>query len=72
MRGGLERVASSIFRGTSIDVTVGEQTHSTTVHLVILTNPMLLKGPVRELIPVQVPSVLEHEVVAIDFRVSHS
>ena len=90
-----------------LDVTVWEQQQSMTVHLVNLTNPMLMKGPIRELIPigeqtvrvrvpagrevtgvrllragtapsvrhdgggliVQVPSVLEHEVVAIDFRV---
>ena len=88
-----------------LDVTVWEQAHSMTVHLVNLTNPMMMKGPVRELIPVdeqvvrvkvpqdrsvarvhllragiapevtqtrgaitiRVPSVLEHEVVAIDF-----
>jgi hypothetical protein len=76
-----------------------------TVHLVNLTNPMMMKGPLRELIPVgeqvvrllvppekqvarvhllragispdvqvesgaiivRVPSVLEHEVIAVDF-----
>jgi hypothetical protein len=90
-----------------LDVTVWEQKHSMTVHLVNLTNPMLMKGPIRELIPVgeqsvrlcvpagrqiaavrllragtaadvryeagnitvRVPSVLEHEVVAVDFTV---
>ena len=90
-----------------LDVTVWEQQQSMTVHLVNLTNPMLMKGPIRELIPVgeqtvrvcvpagrevtgvrllragtapsvrhaggglivQVPSVLDHEVVAIDFVV---
>jgi hypothetical protein len=36
-----------------IDITVWRQEHSMTVHLVNLTNPMLLKGPFRELIPVQ-------------------
>jgi hypothetical protein len=35
-----------------IDVTVWEQQHSMTVHLVNLTNPMMMKGPFRELIPV--------------------
>ncbi len=35
-----------------IDVTVWEQEHSMTVHLVNLTNPMMMKGPFRELIPV--------------------
>ena len=36
-----------------IDVTVWRQQDSMTVHLVNLTNPMLMKGPFRELIPVQ-------------------
>jgi hypothetical protein len=89
-----------------LDVTVWEQKNSMTVHLVNLTNPMMMKGPIRELIPVgeqtvrlrlpagrqvadvrllragtapqvrydeggitvRVPSILEHEVVAVDFR----
>lgn len=88
-----------------LDVTVWRQKNSLTVHLVNLTNPMMMKGPVRELIPlaaqqirvrlpndleprtvrllaagtplkflrdgayltVTVPSILDHEVVAIDF-----
>ncbi|MCC6458019.1 MAG: beta-galactosidase trimerization domain-containing protein [Caldilineaceae bacterium] len=88
-----------------LDVTVWQQKKSMTVHLVNLTNPMMMKGPLRELIPVgeqvvrllmppekqvarvhllragispdvrvesgaitvRVPSVLEHEVVAVDF-----
>jgi len=86
-----------------LDVTAWHQSHSATVHLVNLTNPMMMKGPVREPVPVgpqvvrvrlpgerpsrvrllvagttvhprrsgdwlevTVPSVLEHEVVAID------
>lgn len=87
-----------------LDVVVWRQKHSMTVHLVNLTNPMMMKGPVRELIPVgeqkvavclpggtrprrvhllaaqrsvryslagtwlklKVPSVLDHEIVAID------
>jgi len=87
-----------------LDVTVWRQKGSMTVHLVNLTNPMMMKGPVRELIPVGplqiklrlpegvrprrvrllaanknlpvertgqhirivVPSVLDHEIVAID------
>ena len=87
-----------------LDVTLWRQKDSITVHLVNLTNPMMMKGPVRELIPVgeqkvhvrlpagaqakrvrllaaatklpvkqtgqylrvTVPSVLDHEVVAID------
>jgi hypothetical protein len=87
-----------------LDVTAWRQKDSITVHLVNLTNPMMMKGPVRELIPVgeqqvrvrlpdgkkpkkvqlltagiepatrnsgafyeiTVPSILVHEVVAID------
>ena len=87
-----------------LDVTLWRQKQSLTVHLVNLTNPMMMKGPVRELIPigeqtvrlrlpdgmrakqvqllaadkaarvkrsgpylnVTVPSILDHEVVAID------
>jgi hypothetical protein len=87
-----------------LDVTVWRQTNSMTVHLVNLTNPMMMKGPFRELIPVGeqrvvvrlpvgaparkvhllvagrdlpldqaggrltalVPSIRDHEVVAID------
>jgi hypothetical protein len=35
-----------------IDVTVWRQKASMTVHLVNLTNPMMMKGPLREVIPV--------------------
>jgi Hypothetical glycosyl hydrolase 6/Beta-galactosidase trimerisation domain len=35
-----------------IDVTVWRQRDSLTVHLVNLTNPMMMKGPLREVIPV--------------------
>ena len=35
-----------------LDVTAWRQKNSLTVHLVNLTNPMMMKGPVRELIPV--------------------
>jgi len=34
-----------------IDVSVWRQRASITVHLVNLTNPMMMKGPVREIIP---------------------
>lgn len=89
-----------------LDVTVWRQKDSLTVHLVNLTNPMLMKGPVRELLPVgeqrvrlrlprgssarrvqflvgktaprvrrtaewlelAVPSVLAHEVIAVDLE----
>jgi len=37
-----------------LDVTVWRQEHSMTVHLVNLTNPMMMKGPFRELLPVSV------------------
>ena len=87
-----------------LDVTIWRQKESLTVHLVNLTNPMMMKGPLREFIPVPpqtvavrlpdgqrakkvqllvagrlvdaqaangtirvtVPSILDHEVVAID------
>ena len=89
-----------------LDVTIWRQKNSMTVHLVNLTNPMMLKGPFRELLPVgeqkirvrvpdgvkvasakflaagvapkmvqeealltvSVPSVLDHEVLAIDLE----
>jgi hypothetical protein len=35
-----------------LDVTYWKQKESLTVHLVNLTNPMMMKGPVRELVPV--------------------
>ena len=35
-----------------LDVTVWQQKESMTVHLVNLTNPMMMKGPFRELIPI--------------------
>jgi hypothetical protein len=35
-----------------LDVTVWRQKDSLTVHLVNLTNPMMMKGPVRELLPI--------------------
>ena len=87
-----------------LDVTAWRQHDSLTVHLVNLTNPMMMKGPIRELLPIgeqrvrvrlpagaqpkrvrllaaetsprverdgddlqiAVPSILDHEVVAID------
>jgi hypothetical protein len=89
-----------------LDVTVWRQAESMTVHLVNLTNPMMMKGPFRELMPVgaqevrvrmpetkeiqgvrllgaeltrpiqvsdgylviRVPSILDHEVIAIDLE----
>ncbi|PYQ76102.1 MAG: hypothetical protein DMG04_04730, partial [Acidobacteria bacterium] len=35
-----------------LDVTIWRQKASMTVHLVNLTNPMMMKGPVRELLPI--------------------
>jgi hypothetical protein len=35
-----------------LDVTIWRQKSSLTVHLVNLTNPMMMKGPLRELIPI--------------------
>ena len=35
-----------------LDVSVWSQRNSITVHLVNLTNPMMMKGPVREIIPI--------------------
>ena len=35
-----------------IDVAVWRQRSSMTVHLVNLTNPMMMKGPFRELLPI--------------------
>ena len=89
-----------------LDVTVWRQRQSMTVHLVNLTNPMMMKGPIRELIPIgpqqvrlrlpartrartirllaanrtppvkregqflylTVPSILDHEIVAVDLQ----
>jgi hypothetical protein len=34
-----------------LDLSIWEQKSSMTVHLVNLTNPMMMKGPVREAIP---------------------
>jgi hypothetical protein len=87
-----------------LDVTIFRQKQSMTVHLVNLTNPMMMKGPIREFIPsppqevtipipqgiktgkvkllvsartpqvrqtngaisLTIPSILDHEVIAID------
>ena len=87
----------------TLDVTMWRQKDSLTVHLVNLTNPMMMKGPIREFIPtppqqvsvrlpqgrkarrvqllvgktpavhdangtvtLTIPSILDHEVIAID------
>jgi len=36
-----------------LDITVWQQEKSMTIHLVNLTNPMMMKGPIRELIPLK-------------------
>ena len=35
-----------------LDVALWEQKNSMTLHLVNLTNPMMLKGPAREIVPI--------------------
>lgn len=40
-----------------LDIAVWRQTNSMTVHLVNLTNPMMMKGPVREIIPLPAQAV---------------
>ena len=59
-RGGLggQRTASGDGDGPGVlDVTVWRQKDSMTVHLVNLTNPMMMKGPVREFIPLPAQQV---------------
>jgi hypothetical protein len=43
-----------------LDTTVWRQKSSITVHLVNLTNPMMMKGPIREVIPVDAQRVRVH------------
>ena len=40
-----------------IDIAIWSQQNSMTVHLVNLTNPMMMKGPVREIIPISAQRV---------------
>jgi hypothetical protein len=42
-----------------LDVTVWRQEDSMTVHLVNLTNPMMMKGPFRELLPVSAEAAIK-------------
>jgi hypothetical protein len=57
-----------------MDVTTWRQEKSMTVHLVNLTNPMMMKGPIRELIPVdaevkiRVPASLKVTAVKLLMR----
>jgi len=41
-----------------LDITIWQQKQSMTVHLVNLTNPMMMKGPYRELIPLSEQKVI--------------
>jgi hypothetical protein len=51
-------IAPLIVEGKGIlDVAIFEQKNSLTVHLVNLTNPMMMKGPVREVIPTSMQKV---------------
>src|SRR5205814_862187 len=40
-----------------LDISVWSQKDSITAHLVNLTNPMMLKGPIREIIPISAQKV---------------
>ena len=53
-----ERQPATVLGPGVIDVTVWRQKNSLTVHLVNLTNPMMMKGPIRELIAIGEQSVL--------------
>jgi hypothetical protein len=49
----MNEAAPVIVKGPGLlDVTVWRQRDSMTVHLVNLTNPMMMKGPLREIIPI--------------------
>ena len=58
-----------------LDVSVWTQENSMTVHLVNLTNPMMMKGPVREILPIpsqqvrlQIPK--DHKVTGVKLLVA--
>jgi hypothetical protein len=60
-----------------IDVSIWQQKNSVTAHMVNLTNPMTMKGPVRELIPsppqnvrIRIPKA--RQVKSIHFLVGQS
>ncbi len=46
-----EKLPVTVLGQGILDITVWQQRQSMTVHLVNLTNPMMMKGPIRELIP---------------------
>jgi len=47
-----EPVPISVEVKCMLDISILEQQDSMTVHLVNLTNPMMLEGPVREIVPI--------------------
>jgi hypothetical protein len=54
IRWALDEVPAAEVQGPGVlDVTCWRQKNSMTVHIVNLTNPMMMKGPFRELIPVE-------------------
>ena len=55
-----EAPPASVSGAGVLDVTTWRQKNSLTVHLVNLTNPMMMKGPLRELIPVGEQTVSLH------------
>jgi hypothetical protein len=50
-----------------LDVTLWRQADSITVHLVNLTNPMMMKGPVRKIVPIGAQTVHVH-VAGLNIR----
>ena len=51
-------VAPVVVQGPGVvDISVWGQRNSMTVHLVNLTNPMMMKGPIREVIPISAQRV---------------
>ena len=57
--------ASSFPRAGVLDLSIWRQKNSLTVHLVNLTNPMMMKGPVREIIPVSRQQVRDSGKTAV-------
>ena len=52
-----EPVPVSVTGPGVLDVTFWKQSQSVTIHLVNLTNPMMMKGPIRELVPIGAQTV---------------
>jgi hypothetical protein len=51
-----------------LDVTIWQQKQSITVHLVNLTNPMMMKGPIREIIPLSGQEVVLQLPAGVNVR----